>query len=153
MPQRRELMVQLIQREGQVSISQLKEAFPKVSEMTLRRDLEILNRSGQIVRIHGGAKSIGAIVGLSEELHARRSQENVANKQIISKKALSLLKPNISIFIDSGTTTTAFAHVLPDMDMLITTSGITVAMELIHMTNVSVYLTGGKLNRNSISIT
>ena len=56
MEQRREKIVSLINREGSVSFTKLKENFHQVSEMTLRRDLEYLDRNKRIIRTHGGAR-------------------------------------------------------------------------------------------------
>ncbi|NMB11270.1 MAG: DeoR/GlpR transcriptional regulator [Firmicutes bacterium] len=151
MEARRKRMVELIRQEGEVSIARLKECFSDVSEMTLRRDLEFLDRNKQIVRVYGGAKSIGAVVGLSEEVYAKRSRDNVEEKNLIAKKALRLLQPNMSVFVDSGSTTTALTHIMPDKEFLIYTSGITCAVELARLSKSTVYLLGGELSRNSLS--
>lgn len=151
MEARRKLIIDLVKQHGEVSMEQLKEIFSHVSEMTLRRDLEVLDQSKQIVRIHGGARSIGAIVGSSEELYANRSQENADKKKIVAEKALQLIEPNTSIFIDSGATATILTHIMPDDNFLIFTSGITCALELTRLKKSVVYMTGGRINRNSIS--
>ena len=52
---RRSAIVTLINEKGELTFAQLKEAFPKVSDMTLRTDLKNLDESKRIVRIHGGA--------------------------------------------------------------------------------------------------
>ena len=56
METRRNAIVDLINENGTVSFSQLKDAFPNVSEMTLRTDLKLLDEARRILRIHGGAK-------------------------------------------------------------------------------------------------
>ena len=58
MQQRRQKITELVNREGQITFARLKEAFPDMSEMTLRTDLKCLDEAGAIIRIHGGAKSI-----------------------------------------------------------------------------------------------
>ena len=68
MLKRRMQIAELIRSEREISIAELRTLFPDVSEMTLRRDLEYLEQQGQIVRVHGGAKSIEAIAGLVEEV-------------------------------------------------------------------------------------
>ena len=72
MEQRRRQMLDLINREGSVSFGQLKAAFSPVSEMTLRRDLEYLDRQKRIIRTHGGARSAEVLVG-TDDLYLRRS--------------------------------------------------------------------------------
>ena len=63
MEQRRNAIVELVNREGSLSFVQLKEAFPSVSEMTLRTDLKALDQARRVVRVHGGVKSVEVVVG------------------------------------------------------------------------------------------
>ena len=86
-------MASLIRQKGEISIGELKTHFPSVSEMTLRRDLEFLDQQGHVVRVHGGVKSIEAIIGLSEETYAKRSTENVDQKDGSPAKRWSLSNP------------------------------------------------------------
>lgn len=58
MEQRRNAIVELVNREGSLSFVQLKEAFPSVSEMTLRTDLKVLDQARRVVRVHG-AQCVG----------------------------------------------------------------------------------------------
>lgn len=151
MVDRWELIAALIRAQGEVTISELHKQFPNVSEMTLRRDLEHLEKSGKIIRVYGGAKSLEAIIGLTEERYAQRSLERVEQKNLIASKAVSLLKPDTSVFIDSGTTTTAFARALPDLNLRIITSGLTCALELARLQDSEVEVIGGTFNKHSLS--
>ena len=55
MEQRRNQIVELVNRKGSISFAQLKEAFPSVSEMTLRTDLKALDEARRVpVRYSGG---------------------------------------------------------------------------------------------------
>ena len=58
MEMRRNAIAELVNKHGTVSFAQIKEQFPQVSEMTLRTDLKALDAAKEIVRIHGGAKSV-----------------------------------------------------------------------------------------------
>lgn len=148
---RRDKMASLIRQKGEISIGELKTHFPSVSEMTLRRDLEFLDQQGHVVRVHGGVKSIEAIIGLSEETYAKRSTENVDQKDRIARKALEFVKPNTSIFLDSGTTTTALSRLIPDQPCDIFTTGVTCAAELARLDKPIIFLAGGNLNKVSLS--
>lgn len=148
---RRDKIVEMIRIEGEVSTTQLKNEFPDVSEMTLRRDLEYLDQKGQIVRIHGGARSIEAIIGLTEEIYSKRLLSNVEQKVLIVEKALKLLKPGTSVFIDSGTTMTTLSRMMPDHNFRIFTSGLTCALELAKLKKSDVELIGGSFNKVSLS--
>ncbi len=151
MEARRNAIVELINKNGTVSFLQLKEAFPSVSEMTLRTDLKVLDENKRIVRIHGGAKSIQILVGTDDFLN-RRSVRNTHAKEIIAKKALELLRPDTTIFLDSGSTATILAHLFPDQSNLIYTTGLTCAVELARLKEPTVMIPGGKLNRYSQSV-
>ena len=125
MEQRRNAIVELVNREGSLSFVQLKEAFPSVSEMTLRTDLKALDQARRVVRVHGGVKSV---------------------------EAAALLRPNTTVFLDSGSTATAVARCVPDEPMLIFTSGLTCAIELARLEKPKVSIPGGTLNRFSHSV-
>ena len=75
METRRNAIVDLINENGTVSFSQLKDAFPNVSEMTLRTDLKLLDEARRILRIHGGAKSVQVLIGTDDFL-GRKSVRN-----------------------------------------------------------------------------
>ena len=151
MEQRRNQIVELVNRKGSISFAQLKEAFPSVSEMTLRTDLKALDEARRVVRVHGGVKSVEQVVG-TDDLLSRRSARNAEAKQIIAEKATALLRPNTTLFLDSGSTATAVARCIPDQPMLIYTSGLSCAMELAKLEKPHVSLPGGSLNRFSMSV-
>lgn len=151
MESRRNAIVELINKNGTVKFTQMKKVFPDVSEMTLRTDLKALDAAGQIVRIHGGAKSVQVVIGTDDFIN-KRSVRNIQAKQRIARKALQLLRPNTNIFLDSGSTTTEFARIFPDQSNLIYTSGLTCATELANLERPSVTLPGGNLNRYSLSV-
>ncbi len=149
MEERRERIVELVNSEGSISFSKLKHAFPNVSEMTLRTDLKTLDEARRIVRVHGGARSVGFAVG-TDDLFSRRVSRNAAAKRAIAAKAAGLVRPDTAIFIDSGSTTTALAAVLPDVHLLVFTNSLTVASELARMEHVRTMVIGGKLVRHSM---
>lgn len=64
MEKRRQAIVDLVEQMGEVSIKDLRELFPTVSEVTLRKDLRSLDEEKKLVRVHGGAKSILDIAGI-----------------------------------------------------------------------------------------
>ncbi len=151
MNERRERIVELVNQEGSVAFSQLKRTFPDVSDMTLRTDLKALDQQRSIIRVHGGVRSVSYAIG-TDDLLANRSSRSVAQKGEIARKAIELIRPNTTIFVDSGSTTTAMAAALPDMRLLVFTNSLTVAIELARLNQVVTYLIGGQLNRASMSI-
>ena len=148
---RRSAIVALINEKGEVTFAQLKEAFPNVSDMTLRTDLKNLDDNKRIVRIHGGARSVDVVVG-TDDFMSRRSIRNVDAKKAIIMKAKKMIVPGTAVFLDSGSTTTMLAAELDDQPNLIVTSSISCAMELAGLEKPKVMIPGGSLNRYSLSI-
>ena len=151
MQERREKIVELVNRLGTVSFAQLKAAFPDVSEMTLRTDLRALDEERRLVRVHGGAKSVEVVVGTDDFL-LRRALRCAPEKAQIAQKTLALLRPDMTLYLDSGSTTTALARLIPDERFQIFTSSLSCANELLRLTRARVFLPGGFVNRYSQSL-
>lgn len=149
---RRRLILDIVRREGSVTLARLQEQLPDVAEITIRRDLEALDRQRRLVRIRGGAKSLESILGISEDSYANRLVNNVEEKRLIAQKAVKLLRPKISVFLDSGSTAYCLACIMPDEEYFITTSGITCAMELSKLQRPHLRMLGGVVNKNSFSV-
>lgn len=148
---RRKQIVDLVNQKEYVRFLQIKEAFPNVSEMTLRTDLKVLDEEKKIVRIHGGAKSVQLVIGTDDFLN-RRAVRNLQEKEEIARKAVKLIRPDTAVFLDSGSTTTSLAHLFPNQSNLIYTTGLSCATELADLSKPTVQIPGGRLNRYSISI-
>ena len=151
MENRREAICALVNERKNVTFAEIKEAFPQVSDMTIRTDLRVLDEKKRIVRIHGGAKSVETLLA-NDDVLGTRSVRNVDEKRLIAQKAVKLISPNMTIFIDSGSTTTQLCSIIPDIPCFIMTNSISCAAELIHLTQAKVVITGGMMNRNSLSI-
>ena len=104
MEQRRNTIVELVNQSGNISFAQLKKKIPQISEMTLRTDLKALDEAKRIVRVHGGAKSVDVVIG-TDDMLSRRSVRNIEAKQLITQKALQLIRKDTTLFLDSGSTT------------------------------------------------
>ena len=149
MENRRQEIVDLVNRREQIDFSELKKHFPGVSDVTLRKDLKYLDSSMQIVRIHGGAKSLPAAIG-SVDNYYTRATKNVEMKKIIAEKTVKLLRPNLSLFVAAGSTCAELAKVLPDIPLQIFTDGLATALELSKLTNPEVTILGGQINSDSV---
>lgn len=151
MEARRSGIVEMVNSEGSVSFSQIKMAFPQVSEMTLRTDLKNLDEEHLIIRVHGGARSVGYVIG-TDDLLDNRIARKAEEKVLIAGKAVELLRPDTTIFLDSGSSTTALARAMPDIRILVFTNSITVAAELSRLERIQAFVIGGRLNRFSMSL-
>ena len=129
MENRRQAIVDLVNQLGEVNIRDLKNLFPKVSEVTLRKDLRCLDEDKKLVRIHGGAKSIQDIAGYGSNFAMRKSLQQ-EEKSLIGQKAASLLESGASIYISSGTTCAELAKHLPSFPLYVFTDGLMVALDV-----------------------
>lgn len=151
MDERRDAIVALVNEKSNITFAELKKRFPQVSDMTIRTDLKALDEAKRIVRVHGGAKSVEQVIG-NDDLLGKRAVRNVEAKQLIAEKAVKLVRPNTTVFIDSGSTTTLMANLFPDEQCVIFTNSLSCGIELSKLTKARVYMVGGLLNRNSLSV-
>ncbi len=140
----------LLDKRGKLTLSQLEEYFPGVSQMTLRRDLFHLEAEGKIIRIRGGAMSVKGVQKTSGEPYVKKANIHTDEKIEIARKASILLDEGVSIFLDGGTTALYLAKEMPDIPCNIFTNGIMVAQELAQKKNVAVNLLGGELIKNNL---
>ena len=138
-----------IEHKSVATIKELHALFPEVSLMTIHRDLDVLERSGAVIKVRGGAKAVRHAADLGFDI---RLEENVDGKLSIAHKAMQLIQPHSSIFLDSGTTSLMLARNLPDMSLNIITTSPNVAIELCHLSNPIVTMCCGTINRKNQAI-
>jgi DeoR/GlpR family transcriptional regulator of sugar metabolism len=134
-----------------VSISELAREFG-VSEMTIRRDLDVLEQNSQIQRTHGGAVLTERM--MFEFDYRERRERNRPEKCAIAAEARKLVQPGQRLILDNGTTTLELAALLKDGERLtVITPSLAVASELQHAGGVQVILLGGILREGSPDLT
>ena len=146
---RQESIKEFIEEKNVVTIKQLQTLFPDVSLMTIHRDLDALVEEGAIVKFRGGAKSVRH--SGDPEFNVRM-RENNAGKLVIAQKALELIQPHTSVFLDASTTNLALARSLPDINLNIFTTGPSIALELCRLHNPVVTLCCGTINRKNLAL-
>lgn len=146
---RQELILNCIEQNHVVTIKQLQQLCPDVSLMTIHRDLQTLEDRGLAVKIRGGAKSVRHTGDPGFDV---RLQENNIGKTSIAKKALELIQPNCSVFLDASTTNLVLARALPDINLNIFTTGPSIALELCRLHNPTITLCCGTLNRKNLAL-
>jgi DeoR/GlpR family transcriptional regulator of sugar metabolism len=110
---RQSLILEDIRREGSARVSDLTQRLG-VSDMTIRRDLEVLARAGLIEKVHGGAVLPGAPSSHEPGFEAKSVLER-PEKEAIARAAAALVVPGTAIALSAGTTTFALAHYLLDI--------------------------------------
>lgn len=141
--QRQAMILDRVQEDGGVRVSDLVEELG-VSDMTIRRDLELLAERGLVVKVHGGATALD-LTRISEPGFEAKTGLQQAEKQAIAAAVRPLITSG-AIAIGAGTTTHAVAHALVDLpDLTVVTNSIPVA-EVFHQEarpDQTVILTGG----------
>ena len=149
--ERIEEIADILDKRGKMTLEQLEEVFPNVSQMTLRRDLFQLEEDGRIIRIRGGAMSVKEVQKVSGEAYTKKTTINTDAKIVIAQKASTLVDEGVSIFLDGGTTAMYLSKELPDIHCNIFTNGIAVAMELAQKKNIAITVVGGQLMKDNLS--
>ena len=144
-------IAELLDKRGKLSLEQLEEYFPNVSQMTLRRDLFLLEEEGKIIRVRGGAMSVREVQKTSGEPYTKKTTIHTDEKIEIAQKAASLIDEGASIFLDGGTTALYLAKEMPDKPCNVFTNGLAVATELAKKKNVMVNLLGGPLIKENLT--
>lgn len=137
--QRRHLIVSLLQQQGELSVEQLAVQF-NTSEVTIRKDLTVLEQAGLLLRRYGGAMPV------PQDFVSDSSLEKVSKRKLaIAKAAAGLIKDHYRIIIDSGRTTAAL---LPELatkrGLVVMTNSLAIANALRELENEpTLLMTGG----------
>lgn len=142
--ERRHNLLSVIAERGRARISDLARLF-NVSEMTVHRDLQVLEAQGLVRKMHGGV----ALVGVQETPYRERIVQQHPQKRAIAEAAVRLIRPGDTLYLSPGTTTTEIARRLPQKDLTIVTNSLPIAQELMHTTELEVILTGGSIRRHA----
>jgi DeoR/GlpR family transcriptional regulator of sugar metabolism len=149
--QRRDKILELIREDGQAKVMDLARIF-KVTEVTIRQDLERLENDGFIIREHGGAylKDIDHNVrNLSLQ-----NQENLSEKMIIATKAIEFIHDGDTIILDSGSTTTEIAKLIHGYkNLTVITNAINISLILGAQAGINLIVTGGEFKAPTLSLT
>lgn len=148
--ERRERIIQVLREQDEVSVTELSRRLG-VSEVTTRKDLQQLEEQGYLTRVRGGAVVSGR--GQLELRFAARQQVNLEQKRRIANRAVELIQPGATIFLDGSTTAFQMTRLLRDMQKLtVITTGLYAALELSFAPDVTTIVIGGILRRRTSSL-
>ncbi len=149
--QRREKILDLIKEDGHAKVTQLSRIF-KVTEVTIRQDLEKIEKEGYIVREHGGAYLKN--VGIQVKNITLQNQENISEKILIAQKAVELIDDGDTIIFDSGSTTTEIAKLINGYkNLTVITNALNIALILGADPGINLVVTGGEFKAPTLSLT
>lgn len=149
--QRREKILDLLKEDGFAKVNDLSQLF-KVTEVTIRQDLEKLEKEDLISREHGGA----SVKNVEDQVRSFSlvRQENMDKKSIIAEKCLEFIESGDTIILDSGSTTTEIAKKLKGIKKLtVITNSLNIALLLGTEPGIDVIMTGGEFKPPTLSLT
>lgn len=134
-------ILNLLNEEKEVSVEELAEKFD-VSASTIRRELNIMNQLGLIIRTHGGAL---AQVNKNDEIldHTKRKFHNYHEKMEIAKKAASYVKDNEFVFLHSSSITDLMPPFLTARNITVATNSLNIAKSLADADDCQLIVVGG----------
>ncbi|GAA2907278.1 DeoR/GlpR family DNA-binding transcription regulator [Streptosporangium fragile] len=142
--QRQQVILEKVRSSGGVRVADLVRELG-VSDMTIRRDLEVLAERGLVEKVHGGATVAGP--GSTEEPgFTAKSGRQQPEKEMIARHAARLVRPGTAIALSAGTTTWTLAHFVVEVpELTVITNSIRIA-DVFHRApraDRTVVLTGG----------
>jgi DeoR/GlpR family transcriptional regulator of sugar metabolism len=147
---RRSTIAERLRIQGEASIVELAALFG-TSEMTIRRDLDLLEAEGLARRARGGAISVQSR-SFEPPILLRAAHSSEA-KRAIGAAAAAMLRENETVFLDVGTTTHEMAKAIPaDLPITAITSSLLIAMELSTKPAVKTIVTGGVIRQGEMSL-
>jgi DeoR/GlpR family transcriptional regulator of sugar metabolism len=151
--QRREKILELLKEDGSAKVVDLARLF-KVTEVTIRQDLEKLESEYLIIKEHGGAylKNVEDHVKNFSLIH----QENMDKKSAIANKAIEFIASGDTIILDSGSTTTEIAKKIKSAgfkNLTVITNALNIGLLLGTGLDIDVIMTGGEFKPPTLSLT
>lgn len=147
---RREQILRYLSQHDRSSVVELSQHLG-VSEVTVRKDLDVLEGQGMLTRVHGGATVSGR--GRMERYFAAREQEALEEKRRIAQAAAALIQSGQRIFLDGSTTALQVARLIKDReDLIVVTNGLYTALELNFSAGITTIVVGGTMRHRSSSL-
>jgi len=148
--ERHQQIIDIVHSKGYESVTTLCKAL-KVSAVTIRKDLKLLEKSNKLFRTHGGASNTNPFT-IDRNVNEKENLQ-IEEKKSIGKKAAEYITPNDSIIIASGTTLTALSReIIPRQKLIVITSSLPVTGELIKHQDVEIFQLGGIIRQSSSSV-
>lgn len=139
-----------VREHGRSTVTELAQ-LTGASEMTVRRDLEVLAAQGVLERYRGGARSL--LLRGEEPPFALRAQEGLETKQRIAAEAAALIADGESVVLDSGTTCLEVARLLVNRRLTVMPLSLQAANVLADARQLTLLLPGGQPRRGELSLT
>jgi len=122
-----------------------------VSEMTIRRDLDKLEKVGDVIRVYGGAKI--RTKNVYDPSIGERLMQNIKEKKAIGIKAAEFIEDGDVIAFDASTTALEVANNIKNRkELTVITNNIALSIELSESKDIAIMLLGGMVRKSSLSL-
>jgi DeoR/GlpR family transcriptional regulator of sugar metabolism len=148
--ERHQFIISRLTKDTYAEVDQLAREMA-VSTMTVRRDLDQLDKSGLVARYHGGARLNQGLIG--EISYAKKNTQHIQEKKLIARRAAELIEDGDVVFLDSGTTTGEIARLLcvKNRSLTVITNDLNAALILTE-SSVHLIILGGMVHKDTQSV-
>ncbi|MGV9701606.1 DeoR/GlpR family DNA-binding transcription regulator [Streptomyces sp. NPDC003483] len=143
-------ITEAVREAGRAGVAELAE-LTGASEMTIRRDLEVLAAQGVLERYRGGARSL--LLRGDEPPFALRSQDGLEAKRRIATEAARLIADGESVVVDSGTTCLEVARALKDRRLTVMPLSLHAVNALTDGPHLTLLVPGGRPRQGELALT
>ncbi|MDR1103118.1 MAG: DeoR/GlpR family DNA-binding transcription regulator, partial [Tannerella sp.] len=148
--ERQKFILEQLKQQGYVKVSDLSRELD-ASEVTIRKDLKLLEEKKLLQRSHGSASNLTSII-TDKHIDVKEKMQ-IEEKLRIARAAGKLLEAEDKIIIASGTTLLAFAHAIDIREQItVITSSVRVSLSLCYNPFIDVIQLGGTIRKNSVSV-
>ena len=149
--ERRALILRLLEQKEEVQVTEISKQTG-ISEVTIRKDLTILQNRHLLLRTRGGAMRKPIDNQNEDTAITKKQMFNFKEKERIGAEAAKLIKDGDYLMFDSGTTTLEVAkHLNKFQNLHIVTNAMNIAIELMNYKRFDVVLLGGNVREKSLS--
>jgi len=143
-------IVEIISKKESIKVSELAKLF-SVSEMTINRDLRLLDSKGFLQKVYGGA--VKDTLGINVVPYPVRMKKNSIEKQKISETAVKYIKEDKIYFVGGGSTLATFVSKWPEkIKSILLTNSVLIPIMVNNLENLEVHTTGGILLKEYLTL-
>ncbi|MFD9724850.1 DeoR/GlpR family DNA-binding transcription regulator [Streptomyces sp. NPDC059072] len=146
--ERHKFVVGLLVRQNRATVAELAQATG-ASEMTIRRDLEVLESRGALRRVRGGA--VSSLPGGVEPPYAIRAMSGTQAKERLARAVVDLLTDGETVALDTGTTAVAVAKAMAGRQFTVTPLSLHAAFALSGQSGIQLVMPGGQVRAEELS--
>lgn len=149
---RQQQLIAHVDNAGIASVEELSRVF-NVSQITIRRDIDYLDKSEFLCKVKGGAKRLTEFSKFHEGQLQARMKINISKKQALAQEAHKFIEAGDSLFMDGSTTIICLARIIArySQPLTVLTNSLLVGLELAQAKNIRLITVGGLFDPETFS--